>query len=147
MLAKTQLKNTMTKVRSYSELLRYQTFEERYDYLQLGGEVGVATFGFDRYMNQAFYTSTDWRRVRRAVILRDEGCDLGVPGYEINATLLVHHINPMGSDDLIHQEEWVLNPEYLITTTTKTHNAIHFGDRSLLAKPFVERSNGDTKLW
>lgn len=137
----------MTKVRSYSELRCLRTFEERYEYLQLGGGVGVATFGFDRYMNQAFYSSTEWRRARREVIIRDGGCDLGVPGYEINATLLVHHINPMDVEDLVENEEWVLNPEYLITTTTKTHNAIHFGDRSLLAKPFVPRTNGDTRLW
>lgn len=137
----------MSKIKSYSELLRLRTFEQRYEYLQLGGGVGVATFGFDRYVNQAFYSSSEWRRVRRDVIIRDEGCDLGVPGYEINAMLLVHHINPMSIDDLTENEDWVLNPEYLITTTTKTHNAIHFGDRSLLAKPFVPRTNGDTKLW
>lgn len=137
----------MSRMRSYSELRRFDTFEERYEYLQLGGGVGVATFGFDRYMNQAFYASTDWRRARREVILRDEGCDLGVLGYEINSSLLVHHINPMDIEDLVHQEEWVLNPEYLITTTQKTHNAIHFGDRSLLAKPFVDRARNDTKLW
>jgi hypothetical protein len=137
----------MSKVRCYSELKQIQTFEERYEYLKLGGGVGEATFGFDRYINQAFYSSTEWRRTRRFVIARDLGCDLGVFDYPIHTGLLVHHINPMNPNDIIHSEEWILNPEYLICTSQKTHNAIHYGNKSLLAKPFVPRSSGDTKLW
>lgn len=135
------------KIRTYSELQRLDTFEDRFDYLVLGGEVGASTFGFDRWINQEFYRSREWRDARRDVILRDNGCDLGIPGYEVHDGLLVHHINPMISDDIIHGEEWILNPEYLIATTQETHNAIHYGDRSKLRRPFVERSSGDTKLW
>lgn len=135
------------KTRTYSELLQYDTFEDRFDYLCLGGTVGRSTFGFDRYINQGFYRSAQWKQIRNYVIVRDEGCDLGVLGYEIHTNLLVHHINPMISDDIVHGEEWILDPEFLITTTHDTHNAIHYGDRSLLAQPFVERARGDTKLW
>jgi hypothetical protein len=137
----------MTRVRTYSELRRFDTFEERYEYLRLGGGVGESTFGFDRYINQAFYRSSLWKQVRNQVIVRDNGCDLGIPDRPINGGLLVHHINPMSVDDLIHHEEWVLNPEYLITTTHDTHNAIHYGDQSLLKKQFRPRQAGDTKLW
>ena len=137
----------MTRVRTYSELRRFDTFEERYEYLRLGGGVGESTFGFDRYINQAFYRSSLWKQVRNQVIVRDNGCDLGILDYPINGSLLVHHINPMSVDDLIHHEDWVLNPEYLITTTHDTHNAIHYGDQSLLKKPFTPRQMGDTKLW
>ena len=137
----------MTRVRTYSELRRFDTFEERYEYLRLGGGVGESTFGFDRYINQAFYRSSLWKQVRNQVIVRDNGCDLGIPDRPINGGLLVHHINPMSVDDLIHHEEWVLNPEYLITTTHDTHNAIHYGDQSILKKPFTPRQMGDTKLW
>lgn len=137
----------MTRVRTYSELRRFDTFEERYEYLRLGGGVGESTFGFDRYINQAFYRSSLWKQVRNSVIVRDNGCDLGIPDRPINGSLLVHHINPMSVDDLIRHEEWVLNPEYLITTTHDTHNAIHYGDQSLLKKPFTPRQMGDTKLW
>lgn len=134
-------------IRRYSELRRLRTFEERYEYLRLGGTVGHSTFGFDRYLNQDFYRTREWRQARDFVIVRDNGCDLGVTGYDINDELLVHHINPMTSDDLIHHEEWVIDPEFLITTTKATHNAIHYGNRSLLRTPFVERSQGDTRLW
>jgi hypothetical protein len=137
----------MTRVRTYSELRRFDTFEERYEYLRLGGGVGESTFGFDRYINQQFYRSTLWKQVRNSVIVRDNGCDLGIPDRPINGSLLVHHINPMSVDDLIHHEEWVLNPEYLITTTHDTHNAIHYGDQSILRKQFRPRQAGDTKLW
>ena len=135
------------RIRSYSELRRLDTFEDRYEYLKLGGSVGSTTFGFDRYVNQSFYHSAEWRSVRRDVIVRDNGCDLGIPGFEINGGLLVHHINPWRLEDLLHDESEVLNPEYLITTTQNTHNAIHFGDASLLTKPYVARGPGDTKLW
>lgn len=135
----------MTKC--YTELIRFDTFEDRYEYLRLGGSIGQSTFGFDRFINQSFYTSSEWRGVRRHVILRDDGCDLGVRGYDIRVELLVHHINPMSADDIIHGEDWIFDPEFLITTSHNTHNAIHYGDRSLLPRPFVERVSGDTRLW
>ena len=134
-------------IRSYSELSRIVGFDERFDYLKLNGAVGRSTFGFDRYINQKFYTSYEWKRARNQVILRDDGCDLGVPGYEIYGQLLIHHINPMGIDDIIHGEEWIFDPEYLITTTQNTHNAIHFGSDKLLPKTVIARSPHDTKLW
>jgi hypothetical protein len=137
----------MARIRTYSELSRIEAFDDRFDYLKLGGSVGRSTFGFDRHVNQAFYHSTEWRSARQYVILRDNACDLGVPGYEINGGILVHHINPMEVGNLVHNEEWVLDPEYLITTTQDTHNAIHFGDKSLLRRMPVERQRGDTKLW
>lgn len=135
------------RIRTYSQLSRIESFEDRFEYLKLGGTVGHATFGFDRHINQAFYHSSEWKNIRRNVVLRDNGCDLGVPGYEINGALLVHHINPVGVSDLIDHDMSVLDPEYLITTTQNTHNAIHYGDRSLLTVPFVERKQGDTRLW
>lgn len=133
--------------RSYSEMRRFETFEERYEYLRLGGMVGEVTFGFDRYVNQAFYKSSEWQTTRNGVILRDNGCDLGVRGHEINGSVLVHHMNPVEVDDILDREDWLLNPDFLITTTQKTHNAIHYGDKSLLPQDFVERRPGDTKLW
>lgn len=137
----------MTRTRSYSELRRFDTFDERFDYLKLDGEVGKATFGFDRYINQQFYASNEWKNVRDYVIWRDNGCDLGIEGHEIHRELLVHHINPMVMDDLYHKEEWILNPEYLITTTKNTHNALHYGNKKLLPKIVLARSPNDTKLW
>lgn len=133
--------------RTYSQLIRRKTFEERFDYLVLGGEVGQATFGFDRWVNQEFYRSRDWRQSRREVILRDGGCDLGVEGHKIAYGLLVHHLNPLTPADIYNGEEWILDPEYLITTCHRTHNAIHYGDASLLPRPPVERRPGDTTLW
>lgn len=135
------------RTRSYSELRRLETFEERFDYLSLGGQVGQETFGFDRWMNQAFYASREWRRARDAVIVRDNGCDLGIPGHEIPYNVLVHHMNPMTPDDIADGLEWILDPEYLICTTKLTHNAIHYGNKSLLPKPVLERKPGDTLLW
>jgi hypothetical protein len=137
----------MSKIRTYSELCQLETFEERYDYLKLRGEVGEATFGFDRWVNQRFYKSREWKRARHYVITRDNGCDLGVPGFEIYSGLLIHHMNPMSIKDVIHNEEWILNPNYLITTSLQTHNAIHYGDESLLPRGPIERKAGDTKLW
>lgn len=133
--------------RTYSQLRRYITFEDRYEFLRIGGTVGRETFGFDRYLGQGFYKSRDWKNVRDEVIVRDNGCDLGILGYEIHSGLLVHHMNPVTADDIIHNEDWILNPEYLITTTHDTHNAIHYGDRSLLKVPYVDRRHGDTRLW
>lgn len=137
----------MTKVRLYSELRRLDTFEERFEYLKLGGEVGRSTFGFDRYINQTFYQSSEWKRARDTVILRDNGCDLGISDYIIHTDLLIHHINPVMADDILHREGWLFDPEYLITTTQRTHNAIHFGNKSLLPKVVMSRSPNDTKLW
>lgn len=134
-------------IRSYSELRRLSTLEERFKYLALYEKVGKSTFGFDRYINQAFYKSTEWRQIRHHVIVRDNGCDLGISGYEINAPMTIHHLNPMTPRDIIEDDETILDPEFLITTTLRTHNAIHFGDESLLPKPWVERRPGDTKLW
>jgi hypothetical protein len=133
--------------RSYSGLSQLSTFEERFEYLRLHGEVGSSTFGFDRYINQKFYMSYEWKKARRDVIVRDKGCDLGVLGYEINGALYIHHMNPMTADDIIHGESWIFNPEYLISASQTTHNAIHFGDESLLPKVVVARSPNDTKLW
>ncbi|MET0786501.1 MAG: hypothetical protein ABWY25_07345 [Paenisporosarcina sp.] len=133
--------------RTYSELRRLLTFEERYEYLKLNGEVGRSTFGFDRHINQRFYTSYEWKQARQSIIVRDNGCDLGVIGYEIHGGILIHHINPLNINDITHGEEWIFNPEYLITTTQKTHNAIHYGDNKLLPKVVMERNMNDTKLW
>lgn len=137
----------MTEIRTYSVLRRILTFEDRFDYLTLHGVVGDSTFGFDRWINQTFYTSRLWRQVRDEVIVRDNGCDLGVLGYEIQHDLLVHHMNPMTAKDIKHGEEWILDPEYLITTSRRTHNAIHYGDRNLLPHPLTERRPGDTRVW
>lgn len=137
----------MTMIRRYSELRHIPTFEERFEYLKLNGSVGRETFGFDRYINQRFYTSKEWRDIRHYVIARDLGLDLGVEGYEINSRILIHHMNPIVVDDILHKNDDVLDPEFLITTCHNTHNAIHYGDSNLLPKPLVERSRGDTKLW
>ena len=134
-------------IRTYSELRQLTDFEERYKYLALRGSVGRSTFGFDRYINQQFYTSTQWRQIRHHVIARDLGCDLGVEGYEIHDRIYIHHMNPMTVDDIAHGEDSILNPEFLITTTHRTHNAIHYGDERLLPRPLTERRSGDTKLW
>lgn len=134
-------------IRTYSELERFDTFEERFHYLALRGDVGRSTFGFDRYINQQFYTSRQWRQLRHHIIARDEGCDLGVAGYEIHGQLLIHHINPLQVDDIVHSDPSILDPEFLITTTQRTHNALHFGDERQLPRPLVPRRRGDTKLW
>lgn len=134
-------------IRRYSELRRLETFEERFKYLSLKGVVGEATFGFDRHINQMFYRSREWKLVRNEVIVRDRGCDLGVPGYDIHVELLIHHMNPMSVDDIRHADDSILDPEFLITTTHQTHNAIHYGDVRLLPRPHVPRRRGDTTLW
>lgn len=137
----------MPKSRSYSQLQQFPTFLERFEYLSLRGQVGIDTFGFDRWMNQEFYHSHEWRTVRRQVIVRDLGCDLGVDGYEIHEGLLIHHINPLTPEDLQTGAELALDFDNLITTTHRTHNAIHYGDERLLPRPVIERKPGDTKLW
>ena len=133
--------------RTYSELSQLHTFEDRFEYLKVGGSVGRATFGFERHLNQTFYRSPEWKRIRQQVIARDLGCDLGVDGFEIFDRLIIHHMNPMGPKDIHDRNMDILNPEYLISTAHKTHNAIHYGDISLVPTSFVERSPGDTKLW
>lgn len=136
-----------TTTKTYSEMLRFSSFEDRFEYLRLHGALGRTTFGFDRHINQRFYKSQEWKNVRDFVIVRDDGCDLGVSGYEIYGNILIHHINPMTIEDVVHGAEWIFNSEYLITTTHNTHNAIHYSDTSLLPKIVVARESGDTKLW
>ena len=133
--------------RSYSELVKLQTFSERYNYLRLVGQVGSTTFGFDRYLNQSFYTSRDWRQVRHAVIARDAGCDLGLEGYEIFDRVYVHHMNPLTKKQVLAADENMFNLEHLISCTLNTHNAIHYGDPASLVKLPPERRPGDTTLW
>lgn len=133
--------------RCYSELILLPTFEERFQYLRLDGIVGQETFGFDRYMNQYFYRSKEWRRVRDVVIARDAGCDLGIPGREIFGRVLIHHMNPIHPDDIRGRSDILLNPEYLITTVHETHQAIHYGDESLLITAPIERARNDTCPW
>lgn len=132
---------------SYTELQPLDTFVDRFEYLKLPGEIGVQTFGSDRYLNQRFYRSREWKQTRDQVIIRDNGCDLGVPGFEIFGDLLVHHINPIQTHDLKDFNPYVLNPEYLICVSRRTHNAIHFGDIRQLPQLPVARTPGDTKLW
>ena len=136
-----------TRSRCYSELSQLESFEERFDYLSLRGQVGCETFGSNRWINQRFYTSREWRRLRDEVIIRDNSCDLGVDGYDIHVKLIVHHMNPLTEEDIMQGTRFALDPEYLICTTHDTHNAIHYGDASLLNKPYTPRTPGDTKLW
>lgn len=134
-------------IRTYSELMTFASFEERYEYLRLGGSVGKDTFGFDRYVNQRFYQSREWKSIRNEVIVRDNGCDLGVEGYEIHGRIYIHHMNPILLNDIRDSTDFLMNPEYLITTTHKTHNAIHYGDASLLVLEPIERTPFDTCPW
>jgi hypothetical protein len=123
------------------------TIEERFRYLSLRGVVGDMTFGFDRYLNQQFYRSKQWRDIRNHIIVRDNGCDLGVEDYEIHDRIYIHHMNPMTVNDIVDDDPSILDPEFLIAVTHRTHNAIHYGDESLLPRQLVERRPGDTKLW
>lgn len=132
---------------TYQEMIKRDTFLGRFRYLVLGGELGVATFGFDRHLNQRFYSSHEWKQARDIAIVRDNGCDLGVPGHEIHDRILVHHMNPIRVEDLTNFNEAILNPDFLVCVSTRTHNAIHFGDERQLPEPFVERKPGDTTLW
>lgn len=134
-------------IRRYSELIRSSSFEERFKYLYLRGVVGEATFGYDRYINQNFYRSRQWRRLREDIIVRDNGCDLGVDGHEIFDKIIIHHMNPMTVDDIADGNDDILNPEFLICVSHNTHNAIHYGDERLLPQPLIERRRGDTLLW
>ena len=136
-------------LRTYSELCKLKTFKERYNYLRLGGKVGEETFGFDRYINQMLYNSEEWKQTRRTVIIRDCGCDLGIKNREIQdgVIILVHHMNPISKDDIINNIEYVLNPEYLITTIKNTHDAIHYSNEELLYQDIIDRIPGDTCPW
>lgn len=134
-------------IRTYSELIKLPTFEERYAYLRLGGRVGEATFGFDRYLNQMFYKSDEWLSIRDKVIVRDNGCDLGIEGREIESSILIHHMNPISKKDILERSDFLLNPEYLICTIKNTHDAIHYGDENLLIKDPIERRKNDTCPW
>ena len=135
-------------IRTYSELSKLKTFRERYEYLKLDGTIGEETFGFDRYINQMFYKSEEWKRIRNYVITRDNGCDLGIQDRKIvDSVILVHHMNPITKEDIINKNEILLDPEYLITTIKPTHDAIHYGDESLLAEDLIVRSKNDTCPW
>lgn len=135
-------------IRTYSELSRLRTFEERYEYLRLDGQVGKDTFGFDRIFNQRFYTSKEWRELRDFVIVRDNGCDLGMEGHDIyGQKIIIHHMNPITIDDIVKPSDYLMNPEYLITTIHNTHNAIHYGDTELLIVAPIVRTKHDTCPW
>lgn len=134
-------------MRTYQELISLPTFLDRYDYLRIGGHVGEVTFGFDRWLNQKLYRSHEWKRVRREVILRDDACDLAYPGFELYDHVLVHHMNPITVEDIIHRLDFVLNPDYLVTVSYETHRAIHYGDEGLLPLEPIERRPNDTCPW
>lgn len=134
-------------IRTYSELITLPTFEERYQYLRLNGRVGEETFGFDRWINQKFYKDPEWLRIRDEVIIRDNGCDLAIPGREIYSRILIHHMNPITKADILQRSKYLLDPEYLICTIKNTHDAIHYGDENLLVKGPVERKPNDTCPW
>jgi hypothetical protein len=140
-------RNMMTSIKTYSELIKLPTFEERYRYLRLSGRVGKDTFGFDRYMNQNFYRSREWKRIRDEVIVRDNGCDLGIEDRIIQGKILIHHMNPITDRDILDLTEFLLDPEYLICVTHTTHNAIHYGDEDLLITNPVVRTRNDTCPW
>lgn len=137
----------MENIRTYSDLITLPTFKERYEYLRLDGIVGEETFGFDRYINQIFYKSKEWLEVRDYVIIRDNGCDLGIEGHEIHNRILIHHMNPIRKEDILNRSDILLNPEYLITTTKRTHDAIHYGDKNILLDTPIERIKNDTCPW
>lgn len=137
----------MQKIRCYKELRTYSSAFDRYEYLRIGGQIGDSTFGFDRYLNQAFYNSSEWLEARRIVILRDNGCDMGLDGYPISGGIIVHHMNPITIEDLDSRNEDIFNPEYLVCVSARTHRAIHFGDAELLPRDPVVRSVGDTCPW
>ena len=140
-------RGTQMNIRTYSELITLSTFEERYKYLQLSSSIGEETFGFDRYLNQNFYRSKEWKRIRDFVIIRDNGCDLGVEDRTIYGKIIIHHMNPIRTKDIQDVSDYLLNPEYLICTTHQTHNAIHYGDENLLVSNPIERTANDTCPW
>ena len=142
-----QGKVNQMSIKTYSELITLPTFEERFNYLKLGGTVGESTFGFDRYLDQNLYKSQEWKSVRNKVIIRDNGCDLACEGYEIYGKVLIHHINPITTEDIINRNPIIFDLENLITTVHNTHNAIHYGDENLLIKGPIERTKNDTIPW
>lgn len=131
----------------YRDIRPLKTIRERYEYLRLGGQVGASTFGFDRYLNQAFYKSKEWQQARNDVILRDNACDLGIEGYDIFKGLVVHHMNPVTVDDIVQRKDYIFDPEFLICVSDRTHKAIHYGDAGLLPKEPIQRRAGDTCPW
>lgn len=139
----------MTNIRTYSELQKLKTFDERYEYLRLNGKVGVETFGFDRWLNQQFYRDDPlWNDVRDQVIIRDNGCDLGIPEFELNGQIIiVHHMNPISVNDILDRTEYLLNPEFLICTSRTTHNGIHYGRDRIPHQGLIGRSPNDTCPW
>lgn len=134
-------------IKTYSELVGFKTLEERYRYLRIGGRVGEETFGFDRWMNQVFYKDPRWRDIRDEVITRDNGCDLGLEGYDIHGKIFVHHMNPVTKDDILYNFDSLLNPEFLISTSKRTHDAIHYGNEDLLPQSPIVRTRNDTCPW
>lgn len=139
---------SMNKIRTYSELITLPTFEERFNYLKLDSLVGKETFGYDRYLNQQLYQRNPrWKKSRDKVIIRDDGCDLGVEGFEIFGKIIVHHMNPITMDDIINDRDWIYDPEFLICTAHNTHNAIHYGDKNLLTIAPIVRTKNDTCPW
>ena len=134
-------------IRTYYELIKIPTFKDRFEYLRLDGKVGEETFGFDRYLNQIFYKSLEWKAARDFVIIRDQGCDLAMEGHEIFGRILVHHMNPIRIEDIVNRSKYLLDPEYLICTIKNTHDAIHYGDGSLLITGPIERTKNDTCPW
>lgn len=134
-------------MRTYSELIKLPTLKERFEYLKLGGVVGEDTFGFERYLNQNFYRSVVWKRIRNQVIVRDNACEMGLDDYPINGRIIIHHMNPVDSDDIIYQRDILLNPEFLICVGDYTHNAIHYGSIDLLPQDPIERRPNDTCPW
>ena len=141
------VKVMLMNIRTYSDLSKLTTFEDRYNYLRLNGFVGKETFGFDRYLNQVFYKSAKWRSVRDFVIVRDNGCDLGIEGREIYGKIIIHHMNPITIQDIEQESDFLLDPEFLISTVHETHNAIHYGDENLLIRVPIERKPNDTCPW
>ena len=134
-------------IRTYSELITIPTYEERFEYLRCNSAVGKETFGFDRYLNQVLYNSMDWKRLRRQIIIRDNGCDLALEGYTIYGKIIIHHINPISLDDIMKERSIVFDPENLVCVSFNTHNAIHYGDASLLPMGPIERTPNDTCPW
>lgn len=137
----------LMSIRRYSELIKLPTFEERFEYLRLDGQVGADTFGSDRYLNQIFYKSPEWKKIRDEIIIRDQCCDLAMPGYDIHGPVLIHHLNPITKEDILSGTDLLLNPEYLVCTIQSTHNAIHYGDVNLLITNPIERKPNDTCPW
>lgn len=134
-------------MKSYSELILLPTFQERFDYLKLNGTVAGKTFGSDRYLNQLFYNSEMWKKIRREIIIRDNGCDLAMGGYEIADRIIIHHMNPITVEELAHGDSSVINPEFLICVSYRTHQAIHYGDSNQIPQVPIQRHPGDTIPW